>query len=171
MKSRYGHTLVELLFCLLIAGILLGAALPSFVSTVERNRQTEAVNQLLGALHYARGKAVMERKVVAICGGGNPCAESVEWRGQIVVFHDQNKDGQQSPGEDIMLSLDLPESDSWFWVNFRRKTYLQFLPDGTTHSLNGTLTLCRQNRPLQQIVINVTGRPRTRAPLENARCN
>ncbi|MGF6691049.1 type IV fimbrial biogenesis protein FimT [Metapseudomonas resinovorans] len=171
MKSRHGHTLVELLFCLLIAGILLSFAIPSFVSTVERSRQTEAVNQLLGALHYARSTAVMERKVVGICSGESTCSDDARWVDQLLVFIDDNRNGHLDTNEKLLRGFPLPADQSWTWKNFRRKRYLQFKPDGTTLALNGTFTLCREGEAIRQLVINLTGRVRTRAPSANAQCD
>lgn len=171
MKPPKGQTLVELLFCLLIAGILLSLAVPSFVSTVDRSRQTEAVNQLLGALHYARGTAVMERKVVGICAGQEACAGKPKWQGQILIFDDKNRNGQLDAGEDLLRSIQLIEGFDLYWRGFRRTSYLHYKMDGTTPAMNGTFTICRENVPQKQVVINLSGRVRTGAPSDNALCS
>ncbi|MDT4809854.1 Type II transport protein GspH [compost metagenome] len=171
MKPPKGHTLVELLFCLLIAGILLSLAAPSFVSTVENSRQTEALNQLLGALHYARGVAVMERKVVGICAGHGVCADKPHWQGQILIFNDRNRNGKLDSDEELLRAFPLLNDLDLYWRGFRSTRYVQYLPDGTTLSTNGSFTLCRANVPMKVVVINVTGRVRTRTPSGNEGCN
>lgn len=171
MKRMHGQTLVELMVCLLIGGIILTSALPAFTSTLQRSQQTQAVNQLLGALHYARGTAVMSRKTIALCSGNAPCSPEQVWQSQLLIFDDLNKNGQLDNGEALLQQLPLPKGYSWRWSNFRSRSYLQFEADGTTRALNGTLTLCHADDPTRQIVINLTGRARTQAAPGDARCS
>lgn len=170
MKPPKGHTLVELLFCLLIAGILLSLATPSFVVTVENSRQTEAVNQLLGALHYARGVAVMERRVVSVCAGEIECADKPVWKGHILVFNDRNRNGRLDGDERLLFSNRLPDGHHWYWRSFRTQNHLSFSPNAATTALNGTFTLCKEDLALQQVVISLSGRVRTQSPSRTARC-
>jgi type IV fimbrial biogenesis protein FimT len=171
MKRMHGQTLVELMICLLIGGIMLTSALPAFTSTLQRNQQTQNVNQLLGALHYARASAVMERTTITLCPGDGTCTSEQVWQGQLLIFDDRNKNGQLDSGEELLQQLSIPEDYSWHWSNFRSRSYLQFEADGTFRALNGTLTLCQQNSPSRQIVINVTGRTRTQSAPSEARCS
>ncbi|WP_137818231.1 GspH/FimT family pseudopilin [Pseudomonas sp. 2FG] len=169
MKTMHGQTLVELMACLLIGGIMLSLALPSFSSILQRNQQTQTVNQLLGTLHYARGSAVMSRKTIGICAGDTSCDSEALWQGHLLVFDDLNRNGQLDSGEAQLRQEQLPEGYAWHWS--RSSPYLLLEADGTTRALNGTFTLCRDGAPLQQIVINLTGRVRTRAPVAGARCS
>ncbi|NQD91970.1 pilus assembly protein [Pseudomonas sp. CrR25] len=171
MKRMHGQTLVELMACLLIGSIMLTSAVPAFTSTLQRNRQTQNVNQLLGALHYARGSAVMGRKTIAVCSGDLLCSPDKVWHRQLLVFDDRNENGQLDTGEELLRQIYVTQGYSWRWSNFRSRSYLQFEADGTTPALNGTFTLCHENLPAQQIVINLTGRARTQAAPSNARCN
>lgn len=171
MKSRHGHTLVELLICLLIAGILLGLAAPSLVTTLERSRETAAINQLIGALHYARSTAVMERKVVAICAGMSSCNSTARWRDQLIVFLDKNRNGQLDADEEVLKVVPLAQNLELHWRSFRSTRFVQYQPDGTTLGTNGTFLICRAGTPFRTVVINLTGRVRTRAPYDHEGCN
>ncbi len=171
MKSIHGHTLVELLFCLLIAGILLGLASPSIVTTLQRNRETAAVNQLIGALHYARSTAVMERKVVGICAGMSSCNSTSQWRDQLIVFLDKNRNGQLDTDEELLKVVPLAPELEMHWRSFRSTRFVQYQPDGTTLGTNGTFLICRSDTPFRAVVINLTGRVRTRAPYDHEGCN
>ncbi len=171
MERMHGQTLVELMVCLLIGGIMLTSALPVFTSTLQRNQQTQAVNQLLGTLHYARGSAVMGRKTIALCSGDALCNAEQVWQDQLLVFDDRNRNGQLDSDEELLQQLPMQKGYSWRWSNFRSRPYLQFEADGTTRALNGTLTLCNQDTPSRQIVINLTGRARTQAAPGDARCS
>ncbi|CAD5109030.1 GspH/FimT family pseudopilin [Zestomonas carbonaria] len=170
MKTMHGHSLVELMFCLLIGGILLSLALPSFTSMLNSNTQTQLVNQLLGQLHYARSTAVQGKASVALCSGHMQCSGSPKWERHLLAFIDRNRNGQIDAGEELLRQQDIPPAYSWHWSNFRRRPHLLYQRDGTTRALNGTFTLCREGQPLQQVVISVSGRARTQSPAAGASC-
>lgn len=170
MKKLHGYTLVEMLVCLSIGGILLGIALPSFTATLHRSRQAEATNLLLGALHYARGAAVMGRQTVSLCAGHTQCERHRIWQQNLLVFGDSNNNGLLDQGETLLRQIPTPAGSTWMWSNFRNLHYLQFEGDGTPRALNGTLTLCQESQPTLQIKINVTGRARTQSPAKDASC-
>lgn len=171
MTRPLGYSLVELLFVLLIAGILLSLATPALVSTVQDNRETQAVNQLLGALHYARGTAVMERKVVGICGGRSACNRSNHWHGQLMVYEDSPGGGGPASDDSLLRVTPLPGDLYVHWRGFRPSHSVIYKPDGTVAGTNGTLTLCRDGIAVRALVINVSGRVRTRTPSDDDRCN
>lgn len=170
MQNINGHTLPELMICLLIGSILLSIAAPTLTANLQRSRQAEATNLLLGAVHYARSAAVMSRQHVSLCSGNAQCVHQKRWQQDLLVFIDQNDNGLLDQGEVLLRQIPKPAEVSWYWSNYRNLHYLQFEADGTPRGLNGTLTLCLQNQPAQQIVINVAGRARTRSPASNARC-
>ncbi|MCY1287259.1 Type II transport protein GspH [compost metagenome] len=171
MKTKHGHTLVELMLCLLIGGIVLGLALPSFSALLNSSTQAQLTNQLLGQLHYARGTAVLGKTTVALCAGQDRCSGSSNWQRQLLVFIDQNGNGQLDPAEKLLRQEPLRPDYSWQWSSFRHRSYVLFDSDGTTRALNGTFTLCENGTPLKQIVISVSGRPRTQSPSPDARCS
>lgn len=171
MEKMNGQTLAELMICLLIGGVMLSTAIPAFTSISQRNQQTQIANQLLGALHYARGAAVMGRKTIALCSGGTICGPKTSWQNQMLIFDDHNLNGQLDSGEHLLQQLPLTEGYNWNWSNFRNRPYLQFEADGTTRALNGTFTLCHGSTATYQIVINVTGRARAQKAVRNAYCS
>lgn len=171
MKQMRAQTLVELMVCLLIGGIMLTFAIPALTSTQQLSQQTQAANQLLGALHYARSTAVLSRTTVALCSGGTDCSAENIWQSQLLVFGDLNRNGQLDSTEELLQQLSMPKGYSWQWSNFRSRSYLQYEADGTTRALNGTFTLCHEDTPTKQIVINLTGRARTQSPSNDAPCS
>lgn len=171
MKKDNGQSMAGLLVSLAICGIIIAMALPELRSLVERNRQTQATNQLIGALHYARNTAVFERATVSLCPGLEQCTRNRAWHDHLLVFIDRNANGLQDPEDRLLQQLEIPDEYNWYWGGFGRSRFIQYRHTGRSTSFNGTLTLCHKNEPRQQVVINVTGRVRTQAQLRNPRCN
>ena len=73
MHSR-GFTLVEMLVVMTISAILIAAAVPAFQWTIARNRISDATNQLLSHLEYARMEASRRGNTVSLCRSTNPNA-------------------------------------------------------------------------------------------------
>lgn len=171
MQNLRGHTLIELMICLLIASIMLVTAAPSFSSLMRDNQKTQLTNQLVGFLHYARSTAVLKKQTVGICAGNAQCKDSRIWHSQVLAFNDLNGNGQIEATEELLRQETLPKGYSWHWSNFRSRNHLLYERNGTTRALNGTFTLCQESKALQQVVISLSGRVRTRPPAATVRCD
>lgn len=169
--SQRAFTLIELLTTIAILSVLLGIAVPSFASLIERNQQTAATHDLLAALNQARGLAITRRELVSLCAGINDCNASANWEQSIFIFSDPNQNGQFDAGEHLHRVVTLPDRYRWNWNNFRSRTFMTFKANGMTDSLNGTYTLCSGNEAIQRLVINITGRLRTESPENHNACN
>lgn len=165
-----GFTLIELLVTLAVLAIVLGIAVPTFATTMNSIQQSTQVNQLLADLHFARSRAITSRRPVSICAGESGCDGLARWGGQVMVFDDLNANGVLDEHDTPLRISTIASSHSWTWRNFRKQRHMTFKPDGTTHSLNGTFVLCRQDKKLKKIVINVTGRARLAAPTADDHC-
>ena len=83
-----GFTLIELLTTLVIAGILMSLAAPSFTSFIKNNRLTTQANELLADLTFARSEAVKRATQITVCksSDGLTCDPGAAWTdGWIVV--------------------------------------------------------------------------------------
>lgn len=88
MQSSRGFTLIELMVVLAIIAIAAAVAVPSYNNSVEAGRKTSAVNNLVGALQFARSEAITRRSDdVKVCasGGGNTCSGTNWSAGGVVV--------------------------------------------------------------------------------------
>lgn len=89
-----GLTLVELLVVVLIGAILTMVAVPSYVATTTSYRIMGEVNNLVGALQYARSEAIKQGVTVTICtsNGGSTCsASTTSWAmGYVVLANTAN---------------------------------------------------------------------------------
>lgn len=65
MRTR-GFTLIDLMVALVVVGVLMGQAVPSFFESTARARLQGAINELAIDLQYARSEAVRERAPVTL---------------------------------------------------------------------------------------------------------
>lgn len=170
MNRQRGVSIIELLAGIIVLALCSAIALPSLSEWLARNRQTYAVNQMLGALNYSREVAIFKRKVIVLCGGAAACNGSERWSDRVVIFQDNNANGLTEAGESVLRHIQLPEGYEWRWASFRKLHYAAFEQDSSTRAANGTLTLCHQGLARHQIVINLLGRIRHQAPLADAPC-
>jgi len=99
-----GFTLIELLVTLSIAAILLGVAVPNFVTFIQNNRLATQANDLVTMLNYARSEAVKRNQTITVCSStdGTSCAGSTTWDGGLIVFVDTDGDGVVDGGEAVL---------------------------------------------------------------------
>ena len=73
MKTKQGgFTLVELMFTIMVLGVLLGLAVPNFRNFLRNSNLTTSANELLADLNFARTEAIKRRTIVSICSTANP---------------------------------------------------------------------------------------------------
>lgn len=72
--EQSGFTLIELMIVILIAGILLAIALPSFRDSIDRNRLRSITDTLYGDLQFAKSEAIKRNQPMTVdfttSGGG-----------------------------------------------------------------------------------------------------
>lgn len=170
MKRPRGVSLIELTITLAIMAMLVITALPSYVNLVQNQERVKLINQMMGALHYARSKAVNEQRIVTVCSGINQCNSKRTWKTQLLVFADPEAKGQLLSEHTAGLKSEIHQDYAWYWKSFRRQPHLQYNADGTTRALNGTLLLCHGERPVHSIVISFSGRARSEPPSGSALC-
>jgi type IV fimbrial biogenesis protein FimT len=94
--ADHGFTMIELLMTMVVAGILLGIAMPAFRSFVLNDRDIGQVNSLVSSLNYARSEAVKVASPtgITVCpsGGGTVCAPAAPWSGGWIVVDTNNAD-------------------------------------------------------------------------------
>lgn len=162
MKPR-GYSIVEMLVTLAVASILFGLAVPGFSDFFARQRSIAAINQIVGAVNFARHAAITYRATTVLCPAeGSLCARRNQWHLGAMVFKDSNADGVRDPTETILTQLPaLRPGERVIWRSFRNKSYLQFKPTGLTSWQNGSFQYCPANadpRYSKSIIINAQGR-------------
>lgn len=157
---------MELLTTLAVAGILVTAASGGAAHLVDHHRAGAAVNQMLGAIRFARHAAVAHRSPATLCPADEAarCGRRNTWHNGTLVFLDGNANGRFD-GDDVLLRRmpRLREGDRFYWRSFRNRTYLMIRPSGLTDWQNGNLLYCPASgdpRFARQIVINAQARVR-----------
>lgn len=105
MKKYSGLTLVELLATLVIAGVLVALALPSFRGLLVRRAVEATTADLLTDFSYARGEALKRGHSVTICRStsGTACEPSDgSWHVGWIVFDDLDGDERVDAGEVVL---------------------------------------------------------------------
>lgn len=90
-----GFTLLELMITISILAILLGIAVPSFMSTIRSNQISATSNDLVAALNLARSEASKRGNTISICASSNGtnCTGAADWNIGWLVFTDASPYG------------------------------------------------------------------------------
>jgi len=93
-----GFNLLELMFTLAVAAIVLGIGIPNMRDLVRNSRIAAETNDLVIGFHAGRSEAVKRRANVTLCASSDPAAEapscSVNFAEGWVVFVDRNGNGE-----------------------------------------------------------------------------
>lgn len=136
-----GVTLIEMMVTLAVAAILLAAAVPSFSALLQNNRAAAQVNELVAAIHAARGEAIKRGFPVTVCASSNQssCSGGSSWTSGWIVFQDQVATGSpQTPlGADDARWVKV-----WYALEGQSTlsgtaSYLRFHPNGTASWAGG----------------------------------
>ena len=93
VRPRAGFTLIELLIVIVLLGLLLAMALPSFNAVLQRYRVSTAATQIANALQFARIEAIrtsdsitVSRIDAALTDPGCTSASATDWHCGIYVY-------------------------------------------------------------------------------------
>lgn len=178
-RHERGFTLIELLVTIAVMAIIMGLAVPSFMSTMAGARLTAAANELLAAIQYTRSEAIRRDVRVTLCKAGhasNQCetAAATSWGHGWMNFTDPatQTPPQVDAGSSILvrggghLAPDIVIAGG---SSSATALYVSFTPDGVSKLMNGgflagTIRVCSTSSSLdndhraRDIVINSTGR-------------
>lgn len=92
-RQSGGFTLIELMITLIVGGVLMAVAFPSFTGMLRMNRVTSTTNNLLTGINLARTEAIKSNRGGGICAStdGQACStDSADWVSGWVVWADLN---------------------------------------------------------------------------------
>jgi len=175
VKAQQGFTLIELLTTVIIAGILLAIAVPSYQEFIRKNHTITQTNNLVSSLNLARSEAIKRGIQVTVRRKG---IASQVWDTGWDVFTDINGDGTLTDdadinlcetGEDCLLRTygALPNGYT-LRTGANYDDWVAYLPSGLSRSSSGTANdtfrVCANNADITKsraVAASVSGRPRT----------
>ncbi len=138
-------TLIEVMIVVVIIGMLLATALPSFATILSMHRAASAVNDLSHAISVARNEAMKRGRRVYVAP-----IDGAHWHGGWAVFVDRNDNRRfdASTDEVILRHEPLPDSittsnpanpmrESFTDVGSPQRTYVMFEGTGYARQRNG----------------------------------
>ncbi|HEX8596817.1 MAG TPA: GspH/FimT family protein [Pseudomonas sp.] len=150
-----GFTLVELLVTLVVATVISTLALPALGEMIDRQRRSDAAQQLASGLRTARTEAIMRNQTVTIHSIGDDWSNG--WR--IIA----DKDGK-GPDEDDPVLVERAASGKVKIVgNTNVAKHIRFTGLGNPVGFsNGTLFICLKDQPVSahRVIMAKTGRIR-----------
>ncbi len=175
-QAVQGFTLIEIVVVVLILGVVLALAAPSYNGAVNGSRLAGTANELLASLKQARAEAIRRNQRVVVCPtiNGTTCASN--WSEGWLVFEDANRDDGVSTGEEV-ISVAVPAAGTQVLPSpaISGTHRIRYSPNGFARAanrtlLNATFSVCR---PVTQPADNVrdltlTGGSRTSIQRRNA---
>ncbi|MGQ0750845.1 MAG: GspH/FimT family pseudopilin [Betaproteobacteria bacterium] len=105
----HGFTLIEVLFAIVILGVLLSLAAPSMRNLVLDQRVKTVVSDMHATLIFARSEAIKRNQYVAVCAmnnDGSGCQNSTDWARGWIVYLDADGNGIPGAVSDILKRQD-----------------------------------------------------------------
>jgi type IV fimbrial biogenesis protein FimT len=169
-RSGAGFTLPEMLIVMLVVGITLTLAVPSFTGLLARNSLSAKMNEIVGAMQLARSEAVLRNTQVTVCrrksDNTDTCDSSGGWQYGWLVFVDPATSGTVGvvDGGETILGNGAASPGFTFKGAVGNSARISFRPDGTPIGVSGTtwpksMTICKGTQYEGRIDVEPTGRP------------
>ncbi|MEO0422143.1 MAG: GspH/FimT family pseudopilin [Pseudomonadota bacterium] len=168
MNTQRGFTLVELLYSVGIAALVLGVGVPSFIDQVRSSRMNAATNTWLAALYVARSEAVKQRTRVTVCRStiAEAPACSSEGTGYAVFVNADDDASFDSGAGDVLLRNDVWQRGGITTIADGLPIYVSYVSSGFTRAIgggamSGDVVFCdeRGNAGARILRLPATGRP------------
>lgn len=155
-KQR-GFTLIELIITLMIMGILISIALPSYHNYMARHERMDTISSIRQAVHLAKNNALTYNASVVICSSESfvQCNDQ-QWNKGFMVFLDKNDDKKYTVDEKIILqnALHLKYANLTWHGGFASLKTLNFTRDtGLPRGSQGHFKYCSFQQPLNSVFI------------------
>lgn len=138
-----GYTLLELMFTLAVASILLGVGVPGFFDIVRNNRAAANANELVTTFSIARSEAIRRGTRVTVCPSSDGATCSGAWTDGWIVVRDSAVSDTAAPSiaatTDILRAWPAPEGSASVTLTPSGTTWLRFLPRGNAVSSAGSM--------------------------------
>jgi type IV fimbrial biogenesis protein FimT len=170
MTRTDGFSLIELMYTLVVAAIVLGIGIPAFAETIRSGRMTATVNTAVTAMHVARSEAVKRRARVTLCRSTVAAPPACDAGGTGYAVFANAADDQSFDAADTLIKtgpwlsdgISVQYSGLPIYVSYTASGFTRAIGGGT---LSGNIVVCddRGDRAARVITLAATGRPQARA--------
>lgn len=135
-----GFTLVELIVTMVVAGILLAIAVPSFQSVIRNNQLSTQANEFISALNLARSEAVTRGTRVVVCKSvnGSLCTTTGDWSQGWIVFADPDNNANVNNADEIIRVRQKLDGTVTLVGGGDVASYVSFLANGFSQTVTGS---------------------------------
>jgi type IV fimbrial biogenesis protein FimT len=174
--SHRGFTVIELMVTLVVAAVLLTLGVPSFSNTIEQNRLSTQINNLISTLQYARSESVKTGKRITVCKSntGTGCVTTAAGyeSGWIVFEDDSPADGDFDVGEQLLKVHEAMDSNLTLRGNNRFVNFISYLPTGGIANADPNadqdhFVLCKESDTTKSRAVYVITSGRARVAKDN----
>lgn len=156
-----GVTLIELMVTVAVLAIVAAIAFPSFRGVLHSNRVATATNEVVATFALARSEAIRSSQGSGVCASLDGSACDGTWGDGLMVWADQDGNGQFQAGETVLRFVAFSEG---FDVEGPAQPFA-FDGRGRRSGNSDALTLqpsdCADQPYRRQITLSTTGQLRT----------
>lgn len=157
-----GFTLLELLIVISIVGILASVAVPSFKSSLTKNKRSAESENIIRDINIARSEAIKRGQRVVLCTGDTSgCNNSTNWTNGWIAFVDEDKNNNKGSSEQILRIGELKSPNFTLIGSTDIAHAIKFQADGLAIA-TGTLTLCNgdDTNTAKALILSTSGKPK-----------
>jgi type IV fimbrial biogenesis protein FimT len=131
---------VELIVTMVVAGILLAIAVPSFQAVIRSNQLSTQANEFISALNLARSEAVTRGTRVVVCksANGTSCTTTGDWAQGWIVFADPDNNVNVNSVDEIIKVRQKLDGDMTLVGGGDVANYVSFLSNGFSQTVTGS---------------------------------
>ena len=169
-RRQSGVSMLELLITTSIFISLAATAAPGCAALLLHFRSISTQQSLLTLIGQARSEALHLNRPTTICplAANNIC--STDWNEPLTLFVDDNRNAQFENGEILLRVWD--ELEGPVFLNWLRgRSFLRFLPNGSTTATTGSLRYCVLGYENENFRIVIARTGRSRADRLDPRCD
>ena len=155
-------TLVEMIMTLVLIGILVAIALPSYRAVMQNMRVSSVSNDFMATLSYARSEALKRNQPVSICAATDSdftrCGSNSNWANGWIVFVDSDSNGIIASSSDRLKTHDALSNGSLILSSL---PYITYNHSGFLGSNAGSFTISTagcSGSSAQLITLSIIGR-------------
>ena len=158
MPKASGFTVIELMFVVALAAVLLTIAAPSLTSMVMSNRISTAAGDLMSDLTFARSTAISRSQRVGICASNDQATcNGASWGQGWIVYMDLNNNGDFDGAPETIVRVREGLAAGLTVTPTPNALGIVFRPSGPADAAR-TFQVCKTGYTGRNVALNATGR-------------